>query len=81
VTCKGQSLISAFGGNDLPWFMASENRLEVHHVTPLTVQKMMVEEMAKGYGMKTKQSMPRIVHYSQPDQLTAAIRRAAGEDV
>jgi hypothetical protein len=28
---------------------------------PLTVQKMMVEETAKGYGRKTKQSTPRIV--------------------
>lgn len=31
---EGQSLISAFGGNDLPWFMVSEDRLEVHPATP-----------------------------------------------
>lgn len=133
---EGQSLISAFGGNDLPWFMVSEDRLEVHPATPdevfyndcddaqikcavaalrphsyqtfhspctyaawkdipstylyclrdaaipLTVQKMMVEETAKGYGMGTEMvDASHSPFYSQPDQLTAAIRRAAGENV
>lgn len=133
---EGQSLISAFGGNDLPWFMVSDDRLEVHPATPdkvfyndcddaqikdavaalgphsyqtfhspctyaawkdipstylyclrdaaipLAVQKMMVEETAKGYGMRTEMvDASHSPFYSQPDQLTAAIRRAAGENV
>jgi pimeloyl-ACP methyl ester carboxylesterase len=133
---EGQSLISAFGGNDLPWFMVSDDRLEVHPATPekvfyndcdevqvkdavaalaahsyqtfhspctyaawkhvpstylyclkdaaipLTVQMMMVEETAKGYGMKTETvDASHSPFYSKPGELTAAIRRAAGEDI
>lgn len=31
---KGATLISAFGGNDLPWFRVSEDKLEVNPATP-----------------------------------------------
>lgn len=34
IIAEGQSLISAFGGNDLPWFMISEDRLEVNPARP-----------------------------------------------
>lgn len=42
----------------------------------------MVEETAKGYGVRTETvDASHSPFYSQPDQLTAAIRRAAGENV
>ncbi|KAJ5640035.1 uncharacterized protein N7484_007897 [Penicillium longicatenatum] len=136
VIAEGQSLISAFGGNDLPWFRVSDDKLEVnvadpekifyndcndaqveravaalkshsyqafHSVCtyaawknipstylyclqdaaiPLTVQKMMVEGTAKGFGMRTETvDASHSPFISQPDELTAAIRRAAGESV
>jgi hypothetical protein len=31
---EGDSLIGAFGGNDLPWFMVSDDKLEVNPDTP-----------------------------------------------
>lgn len=133
---EGQSLISAFGGNDLPWFRVSDDRLEVHPATPdqifyndcddeqvknavaaleahsyqtfhspctyaawkhvpstylycrkdaaipLTVQMMMVEETAKGFGINTETvDASHSPFYSKPDEVTAAILRAAGDDV
>ncbi|KAJ5949976.1 hypothetical protein N7454_001560 [Penicillium verhagenii] len=132
---EGQSLISAFGGNDLPWFIVSDDKLEASpadpdkifyndctpsqvdsavaalrphsyqcfhtictyaawkHVPstylyclqdaaiPLPVQKMMVEGTADGFGMKTETlDASHSPFISQPDGLTAAIRRAAGEE-
>ncbi|KAJ5766319.1 uncharacterized protein N7511_003935 [Penicillium nucicola] len=133
---EGQSLISAFGGSDLPWFRVAEDRLEVNPANPdevfyndcspaqietavaalrphsykcfhspctyaawkevpstylyclqdaaipLAVQKMMVEVTAKGYGMNTETvDASHSPFISQPDGLTAAIRRAAGETI
>ncbi|PYH91405.1 alpha/beta-hydrolase [Aspergillus ellipticus CBS 707.79] len=34
---EGSSLISAFGGNDLPWFMVADDRLAVNPATPEAV--------------------------------------------
>ena len=49
---------------------------------PLTVQRMMVEETAKGFGINTETvDASHSPFYSKPDELTAAIRRAAGDDV
>ncbi|PYI21098.1 alpha/beta-hydrolase [Aspergillus violaceofuscus CBS 115571] len=136
VIAEGQSLISAFGGDDLPWFMVSEDRLEVRPATPdqvfyndcdeqrtasavaalrphsyqtfyspctyaawkrvpctylyclrdaaipIAVQRMMVEGTAKGYGFETETlDASHSPFYSQPEGLSAAIRRAAGEDL
>jgi pimeloyl-ACP methyl ester carboxylesterase len=133
---EGESLISAFGGKDLPWFMVAEDGLEVNpenpdkvfyndcspsqvesavaslrphsyqcflsHCTyaawkeipstylyclrdaaiPLAVQRMMVEETAKGVEMKTETvDASHSPFISQPAELAAAIRRAAGEDI
>jgi pimeloyl-ACP methyl ester carboxylesterase len=133
---EGESLISAFGGNDLPWFMVTDDRLEVNPANPdkvfyndcnatqvesavaslrphsyqcfhspctyaawkevpstylyclrdaaipLAVQKMMVEDTARGFGIKTETvDASHNPFISQPDELTAAIRRAAGENV
>ncbi|GLI81850.1 hypothetical protein PoHVEF18_010242 [Penicillium ochrochloron] len=131
---EGQSLISAFGGNRLPWFTVSEDQLEVQPATPdkifyndcndtqvkdavaslkphsyqtfyspctyaawkqipstylycrrdaaipISVQKMMVEGTAKGYAIKTEDlDASHSPFFSKPDDLSAAIRRAAGE--
>ncbi|KAJ5798416.1 uncharacterized protein N7503_007712 [Penicillium pulvis] len=136
VIAEGQSLISAFGGNDLPWFRVADDKLEVNvadpdkvfyndcddaqveravaalrshsyqsfhsictyaawkHIPstylyclkdaaiPLAVQKMMVEGTAKGSGMRTETvNASHSPFISQPDELTAAIRRAAGESI
>ncbi|KAJ5537739.1 hypothetical protein N7494_007218 [Penicillium frequentans] len=136
VIAEGQSLISAFGGNDLPWFRVADDKLEVNvadpdkvfyndcddvqvehavaslrphsyqsfhsvctyaawkHIPstylyclqdaaiPLAVQKMMVEGTAKGFGMGTETvDASHSPFISQPDELTSAIRRAAGESI
>jgi pimeloyl-ACP methyl ester carboxylesterase len=134
IIAEGQSLISAFGGNGLPWFMVSEDQLEVQPATPekifyndcndtqvvnavaalrphsyqtffspctyaawrkipstylyclrdaaipMSVQKMMVENTAKGCDIMTSTvDASHSPFYSKPDDLSAAIRRAAGE--
>lgn len=136
IITEGQSLISAFGGNDLPWFKVSDDQLEVNPATPekvfyndcnemqiqkalsalrphsyqtfhspctyaawkevpstylyclqdaaipVSVQKMMVEETAKGYIMATEMvDASHSPFISKPDEVTASIRRAAGEDI
>ncbi|PYH89982.1 alpha/beta-hydrolase [Aspergillus ellipticus CBS 707.79] len=49
---------------------------------PLPVQKMMVEEWAQGYPIGTESvDASHSPFYSVPDEVTAAIRRAAGEDI
>lgn len=131
---EGQSLISAFGGNDLPWFNISDDRLQVMPATPvetfyndlsdedaskfvsqlkphsyqtfhskctyaawkvvpstylyclkdaaipLEIQKLLVEETAKGYGFNTESvDASHSPFQSKPDEVADAIRRAAGE--
>ncbi|PWY96052.1 alpha/beta-hydrolase [Aspergillus sclerotioniger CBS 115572] len=133
---EGESLIAAFGGNDLPWFNVSEDRLEVnpdrpdevfyndmsdedvqsavsalrphsyqtYHspctyaawkdipttylycaqdaAIPLKVQRMMVEELAAGYPIRTEfTDASHSPFYSTPTEVALAIRRAAGEEV
>lgn len=134
IITEGHSLISAFGGNGLPWFMVSEDQLEVQPAAPekifyndcdetkvkdavaalkphsyqtffsactyaawkrvpstylyclrdaaipMSVQKMMVESTAGGYDVKTDTvDASHSPFYSKPDELSTAIRRAAGE--
>ncbi|KAJ5771855.1 hypothetical protein N7520_002384 [Penicillium odoratum] len=133
---EGNSLISAFGGNDLPWFIVEEDKLGVNPADPdkifyndcdpaqvesavaslkphsyqcfhspctyaawkeipstylyclqdaaipIAVQKMMVEETAKGFPINTETvDASHSPFISKPDELAAAIRRAAGEDI
>ncbi|KAJ5970115.1 uncharacterized protein N7479_000033 [Penicillium vulpinum] len=133
---EGDSLIGAFSGNDLPWFIVSDDKLQVNPANPekilyhecdvvqikssiealkphsyqtfhsictyaawkyvpstylyctedaaihLAVQKAMVEGTAKGTGMKTESvDASHSPFISKPDEVTAAIRRAAGEVV
>ncbi|KAJ5157959.1 uncharacterized protein N7500_007610 [Penicillium coprophilum] len=133
---EGDSLIGAFGGNDLPWFIVSDDKLEVNPANPkktfyhdcdavqietsiaalkphsyqtlhspctyaawkdvpstylyctedaaipLVVQKGMVEGTANGTGMRTESvDASHSPFLSKPDEVTAAIRRAAGEVV
>jgi pimeloyl-ACP methyl ester carboxylesterase len=132
---EGDSLIGAFGGNDLPWFIVGDDKLEVaadkpeeifYHdcdpaqiqsaiaalqphsyqtfhspctyaawkdvpstylyciqdaAIPLAVQKMMVEGTGQGSGMRTETvDASHSPFFSKPDEVTAAIRRAAGEN-
>lgn len=136
VIAEGKSLVSAFGGNDLPWLIVADDKLEVNvadpdkifyndcddaqvkravaalrphsyqsfhsnctyaawkHIPstylyclqdaaiPFAVQKMMVEGTAKGSGMRTETvDASHSPFISQPDELAAAIRRAAGESI
>ncbi|PWY71011.1 alpha/beta-hydrolase [Aspergillus heteromorphus CBS 117.55] len=129
---EGDSLISAFGGNDLPWFLVAEDRLLVDPDTPefvfyndceegqtksavaalrthsyqtflspctyaawkhvpstylyclrdeaipMAVQRMMVEETAKGYDMRTETlDASHSPFFSMPVDMAEAIRRAA----
>lgn len=133
IISEGQSLISAFGGNDLPWFIISSDKLEYFpngpetvfyndmsvedtksavallkphsyqtahsrltyagwkHVPttyiycekdnaiPIHVQKMMVEETAKGFGVRTEWlDASHSPFWSMPTETAEAIRRAAG---
>ncbi|KAF7524878.1 hypothetical protein PCG10_005461 [Penicillium crustosum] len=133
---EGDSLIGAFGGNDLPWFIVSDDKLEINPADPektfyhdcgadqieasiatlkphsyqtlhspctyaawkdvpstylyctqdaaipLVVQQAMVEGTANGTGMKTESvDASHSPFLSKPDEVTAAIRRAAGEVV
>ena len=49
---------------------------------PLPIQKMMVEGTAKGTGMRTESvDASHSPTLSKPDEVAAAIRRAAGETV
>ncbi|KAJ5378520.1 alpha/beta-hydrolase [Penicillium cosmopolitanum] len=136
VIAEGHSLISAFGGKDLPWFMVSDDRLEVHpagpekifyndcnesqvteavaalrphsyqtfhrpctyaawktvpstylyctqdEAIPIGVQRLLVEGTAQGYAIRTESlEASHSPFYSQPDGMTAAIQRAAGDNV
>ncbi|KAL3257837.1 hypothetical protein ABHI18_006507 [Aspergillus niger] len=133
---EGKSLLGAFGGNDLPWFNVSADRLEVNPdrpdeifyndmseedvraavsslkphsyrtfrslctyaawkevpstylycatdaAIPLELQRMMVEDWAAGYSIRTEfLDASHSPFLSKPTEVTAAIRRAAGEEV
>ncbi|KAF7193763.1 putative hydrolase R7 [Pseudocercospora fuligena] len=130
---EGQTLISAFGGNDLPWFRVSEDKMEVwpegaaeicyndlskeeqdaavaklapqsyqvmhspvtyaawrdvpstylyctlDNAIPLQIQKMMVEEIAKGVNISTESvEAGHSPFIGKPKETAEAIRRAAG---
>ncbi|KAJ6115264.1 hypothetical protein N7486_001042 [Penicillium sp. IBT 16267x] len=99
---EGQSLINAFGGNDLPWFRVSDDKLEVNvadldkivyndcdnaqieravaSLRPHSYQNF--HSTAKGFWMRTETvDASHSPFFSRPDELTAAIRRAAGESI
>lgn len=133
---EGKSLLSAFGGRDMPWYEVSEDRQEVrardparvfyndcdeeqiksaaallvphayetfhskctyaawkdvpstylyctrNQAIPLVLQKLMVEETAKGYGVRTEVlDASHSPFISRPEETALAIRRAAGEKV
>ncbi|KAJ5800632.1 uncharacterized protein N7518_002700 [Penicillium psychrosexuale] len=133
---EGDSLIGAFGGSDLPWFVVSDDKLQVNPADPvgtfyndltpaqietcladikphsyqtmhspctyaawrdvpstymyclqdaaipIEIQKGMVEGTAGGYDIKTETvDASHSPFLSKPDEVTAAIRRAAGEVV
>ncbi|KAF2160578.1 hypothetical protein M409DRAFT_59835 [Zasmidium cellare ATCC 36951] len=129
---EGESLIGAFGGNDLPWFIISDDKMQYFpngpetvfyndmseedaksatamlkphsyqtahsrltyagwkHVPstyiyclkdnaiPIVVQKMMVEQTAKGYGVRTETlDASHSPFWSMPKETAEAIQRAA----